>query len=311
MKLALTGATGLVGSRFFDLLKSKYEIIPISSAFGVNITEKDKISRFLDKKNPALIVHLAAKTNVDKCEQDMNGDIKKLEKEKVYKDGEFDLDNLDEGKWKDSPSAFGVNVVGTKNLADWALAHDVKIIYMSTDFIFDGEKSDGYSEDDVSSPINWYGRTKFWGEKALREESLITRISYPYGYRSTLKKDMVWTLVDILATLENPRLVFDQIITPTFLDDIVNGVDFLIENKVSGIINLTGSNFLSPYEIGVAIAREFNLNEGKIQTVKRSELYKGCAKRPFKAMMKNDKIKNLGFKVTDFFEALSKIRVNL
>lgn len=308
MKIALTGATGLVGSRFFDLLKSNYEIIPISSSFKVDITDKKNLDKFLKNINPALILHLAAATNVDKCEEDMDVDLASLKKQKVYADGIVDFENIDPDNWKHSTSAFGINVVGTKNLADYSRKSGTKMIYVSTDFIFDGTSDGGYFEDSVTNPINWYGQTKLWGEKVVGPDDLITRISYPYGRKSPIKKDMVWTLVDVLEKIEAPKLVFDQIITPTFIDDIINGFRFLIDKNVTGTIHLSGSNYLSPYEIGVAIAREFNLNEGKIQTIKRSELYKGRAKRPFKMMLKNDKIKNLGFEITDFYQALKKIR---
>src|SRR3989344_2088196 len=130
MKLALSGATGLVGSRFFDLLKTRYEIIPITSSAGIDITDRKKIHKFLSGKNPSLIVHLAAKTNVDACEDDKQADIKKLEKEKALSSSGLDLRNLDPDIWRDSKSAFGINVIGTKNLADFAALNGIRIVYV-------------------------------------------------------------------------------------------------------------------------------------------------------------------------------------
>src|SRR3989344_7395158 len=105
MKIALTGASGLIGSRFFDLLKSKYEIIPLSSSYGVDITDKTKLERFLSNKNPALIAHMAAKTGVDSCEQDRETDIKKLKKARVYiEDKKLDVLAIDPTEWKDRKS---------------------------------------------------------------------------------------------------------------------------------------------------------------------------------------------------------------
>ena len=311
MKLALSGATGLVGSRFFDLLKTRYEIIPISSSAGIDITDRKKIHKFLSDKKPGLIVHLAAKTNVDLCEEDKLADIKKLEKEKVYDGSGFNLENLDSDLWKGSKSAFGINVVGTKNLADFAVSNGIKIIYVSTDFVFDGEKDTPYNESDTTNPIDWYGQTKFWGEKTLSSDSLICRISYPFGHKSAIKKDLIWTLVDLLKNNPQVTLVTDQVITPTFIDDIAQGIDFLIEKDASGIFNLVGNNFLSPYEIGFAIAREFGFPESKIATTIRAKLYRDRAPRPFKVMLKNDKLRDLGFEITDFFEALGKIKQSL
>ncbi len=308
MKVAITGATGLVGSRFFDLFKSRYELIPISSSYGVDITDRRHLHKFLSQKKPSLILHFAAKTNVDSCEDDRESDIKLLEKQKAYIDGEIDFEKIDLDFWKKSKSAFGINTVGTKNLSDYAIKNNLKIIYISTDFVFNGEKEGRYSEADIPDPIDWYGQTKFYGEKVLNNDSLTCRISYPFGYKSSLKKDLIWNLVDLLGTREVVKLISDQIITPTFIEDIAGGINFLIENNVSGLIHLVGKNFLSPYEIGIAIAREFGLPESKIELTTRADLYHGRANRPFKVMLENDKLRDLGFQVTDFFEALKKIK---
>ena len=307
MKIALTGASGLVGSRFFDLLKSKYEIIPISSSYGIDITDAKKVKKVLFLKNPTLIVHMAAKTGVDGCEGDREKDSKKLKKSKVLKNREVSLYNLDQDAWKGSDSAFGINVVGTKNLSDYAQKNKIPMIYISTDFVFDGGKDGTYTEEDTPNPINWYGQTKLWGERTLPSEHLVTRISYPYGYKSQIKKDFVWGLVDLILNQDIARLVSDQIITPTFIDDVVSALDFLIGKKARGLFNVVGNNFLSPYEIGIAIAREFAVSSIKIETITREELYKDRAPRPFNVMLKNDKLRGLGFEMTDFFDAIQLI----
>jgi len=308
MKVAITGASGLVGSRFFDLFKSRYELIPISSSYGVDITDTRKIKKFLEQKKPALIIHLAAKTNVDLCESDMGEDMKLLKKNKVINGEKISFDSLDPEEWKGSETAFGVNVVGTKNLADYAKKAEIKFVYVSTDFVFDGEKEGEYSEEDPVSPANWYGQTKHWGEQVIESESLILRTSYPFGYKSNIKKDLVWTLVDLLSNHDVVKLISDQIITPTFIDDIAEGINFLIQKNELGLFHLVGNNHLSPYDIGVSIAREFEFPDSKIELTTRELLYKGRAARPFKVMLKNDKLKDLGFEVTDFFEALTKIK---
>jgi dTDP-4-dehydrorhamnose reductase len=308
MKIALSGAAGLIGSRFYDLLKNKYEIIPVSSAFNVDITEKYKVRKFLESVSPAFIVHMAAKTNVDACEEDKDSDLKKLRAKGAYKDEELNIEKIDPLDWKGNPSAFAVNTVGTKNLADFASENDIKIIYLSTDFVFGGDSEGEFTEDDTPSPVNWYGQTKFYGERFIPQNSLVVRISYPYGYISTVRKDFVWTLIDLLKNSGSLKVVSDHIIAPTFIDDVVSGIDFLIENSTTGIVHLTGDNHLSPFEISVAIAREFGLNESKIELTTRAEFYKNRAKRAFKVLLKNDKLKNLGFAMTDFYKALKLIK---
>jgi dTDP-4-dehydrorhamnose reductase len=308
MKIALSGATGLVGSRFFDLLKNKYEIIPISSSFNVDITERFKLRKFLSEKNPAIIVHMAAKTNVDACEEDKKNDLKMLKSAGNLHNEQIGIESLDSSDWKGSKTAFAVNVIGTKNLADYASENNIRIIYISTDFVFGGRSDGEFLEVDPPDPVNWYGETKYLGEKTLKGDYLIARVSYPFGYRSKIKSDFVWTLANLLEKSETVKLISDQIITPTFIEDIVRGLDFLIEKKQTGLIHLSGKNHLSPSEIGVAIAREFGFDESKIELTTREELYKGRAPRPFKVSLKNDKLGDLGFTVTDFFEALRIIK---
>lgn len=308
MKIALTGASGLLGSRFFDLLKSKYEIIPIASNFGIDITNKVQINRFLSQKKPSLIIHMAAKTHVDGCELDQDEDLRKLKKLKIYDGENLDISKIDTADWKGEGNAFAINVAGTKNIADYSRDQEAPMIYISTDFVFDGENNNEYTEEDSPNPINWYGTTKLWGEKVLSEKDLIIRTAYPYGYKSNIKRDFVWGIVDLLLKQNIVSLISDQIITPTFIDDIILASDFLIDKKVNGIFNVVGNNFLSPYEIGVAVSREFGLSSIKIEATTREKIYKGRAPRPFKLMLKNDKLRTLGFEMTDFFEALKKIK---
>jgi len=308
MKIILTGATGLIGSRFFDLLKGRYEIVPLSSSFGVDITDRIKVRKFLDEKNPALIVHMAAKTNVDECEDDKTSDRKMLESQKVLAGRFLNIENLDVNLWKNNVSAFGVNVIGTKNIADWAHEKGIKVIYLSTDFVFDGNSDEPYSEESKTEPIDWYGQTKLWGERVINGEKLIGRISFPYGYRSPLKRDLVWTIFELLKNNETVELINDQIITPTFIDDVVGALDFLTNKNESGVFNIVGNNFLSPYEIGIAIAREYLIPESKILSKTRADIYRGRAPRPFKTKLYNAKLCNLGFEMTDFFEVLKIIK---
>ncbi len=118
----------------------------------------------------------------------------------------------------------------------------------------------------------------------------------------------MWTLVDLIEKEEQVTLVSDQIITPTFIDDIVSGINFLIGAKFTGIVDLVGNNFFSPYELGVVLAREFGLSDNKIGLTTREKLYSGRAPRPFKVRLENDKLRDLGFEMTDFFEVLRQIK---
>lgn len=312
MRIALTGSSGLIGTRFTQLLKDKHQIYGVSTKEGVDIVNMESVFSKLSSINPEIIVHMAAKTNVDQCEEDKEKDFSKANSLGVIEQNEINLKLIKDIDWKNDSSAFAINVVGTKNLADFAQEKNIPLLYISTDFVFDGINTPlgGYSEEDEVSPCDWYGMTKYYGEKVVESlpESLIARISFPYGYKSDVKVDFVWRLIQLMQEGRDLKLVSDQIITPTFIEDVVWGLDFLIEKGEKGVINLTGNSSLSSYEIGLQIADAFSFDKGKIGTILNEEFYKGRAKRPFKAIMKNGKLKTLGFIPKTFQEALSLIK---
>jgi dTDP-4-dehydrorhamnose reductase len=144
MKILGTGLTGLVGSRVVELLSNKYEFENLSRSSGSDISNKEQVLGKIKSSDAQVILHLAAKTNVDECEKDKT----------LAQSGE----------------AWRINVEGTKNIADACLQASKKLIYISTDFVFDGENPPpgGYSEEDIPNPVNWYARTKYEGEKIVQ-----------------------------------------------------------------------------------------------------------------------------------------------
>ena len=120
-----------------------------------------------------IVLHMAAKTNVDGCEEDKARDKEILE----YKDPQ-----KQEQAWMEEKTAWTINVFGTQNIIDACQKTNKKLIYISTDFVFDGTKK-AYSEEDKPNPINWYAKTKYEGEKIIQNSGLdyvIARIAYPY-----------------------------------------------------------------------------------------------------------------------------------
>ena len=222
---------------------------------------------------------------------------------------DISLDSVDSSLWKGRKTAVSINSIGTKNLRDATRDSRAKFVYISTDFVFSG-KDDLYGEESTPSPVDWYGMSKFLGEKAVDlSKDLITRISFPYGYASQIKKDFVWRLYDLISSREEVSLIADQIITPTFIDDVVLGIDFLLEQDVKGIINLTGSSSHSPKEIGEEIKSAFGLTT-IIGDSKLADVYSGKAERPFQSVMKNAKLTSLGFRPKTFTEGLGLIKTN-
>lgn len=287
MKIIATGLSGLVGSRIQELLKNKYQFEDLSLATGVDITDSEKILSSITSSNASLVLHLAAKTDVDGCERDKNQGT----------EGEA---------WK-------INVLGTRNVVDACLKNQKKIIYFSTDFVFDGEKKEPYDENDKPNPINWYAQTKYEGEKLVSQSPLswvILRIAYPYRANFS-KRDFVRILIDKLKNREKLELVTDHIMTPTFIDDLSNVLDSIIRNNLTGVFHAVGSQFVSPFEAGVIISNIFGFDKNLLQKTTREEFFKNRAPRPFHLALKNDKIQKLGIKMRTFEEGILEIKKQL
>jgi dTDP-4-dehydrorhamnose reductase len=286
MKILGTGLTGLVGSRIVELLKSKYEFENLSRTSGVDISNKNQVLEKIKNSDAQVVLHLAAKTNVDECEKDKalgrNGDT-----------------------WK-------INVEGTQNVADACFKANKKLIYISTDFVFDGENPpiDGYLEENTPNPVNWYAQTKYEGEKIVKQLKtpwLIARIAYPYRADFS-KTDFFRAIFNRLKKDEPILAVTDHIFTPTFIDDIASALNVLIKNNSQGIFHVVGSQSLTPFDAANLIANKFGFNKSKISTTTRSEFFKNRAVRPFQLTLNNDKITKLGVNMRTFEEGIKEIK---
>lgn len=280
------GASGLVGSRVIQLLEGDYNFILGSIDTGIDITKKETLKSIMSNAAP-WVIHFAAKTDVDSCEQD-----KSLGAEGM---------------------AWQVNVLGTQNVVDVCKIFRKSIIYISTDFVFDGENTpeNGYTETDSPNPINWYAVTKLEGEKIVQSSGLpfiIMRIAYPYRKKFAQKLDFVRAILGRLSEGKQVAAVTDHIMTPTFIDDIAFALRALINNAANGIYHVVGSQALSPYEACLSIARVFGMSENHIIPTTRAEFFKGRAPRPFNLHLRNDRIRQLGVSMRTFEEGLRQIK---
>lgn len=284
------GLSGLIGSRITELLSEKYEFISLSYENGIDISKKETLGVIKDYKDANFVLHFAAKADVDGCEED----------KELGEKGDA---------WK-------FNVIGTQNVVDYCRDFGKKIIYISTDFVFDGNISldKKYSEEDKPNPINWYAQTKYGGEKVVEKSGadyIIARIAYPYRAFYELKKDFFRAILSNLQSGKEVKGVTDHIFTPTFIDDIAYGLDALIRNDAMGIYHIVGSEKLTPYGAAVKIADQFNLDKNLIIKITREEYFAGKAPRPFNVALKNDKIRELGVNMKGFIEGISEIKSQL
>lgn len=286
MKILGTGLQGLIGSRIVELLSSHYTFENISRTTGADITNRDQVIKAIRESEASIVLHMAAKADVDGCEADRI----------LGEDGQ----------------AWQINVEGTKNVAKACEQFGKKLIYVSTDFVFDGEK-ESYTEEDLPNPINWYARTKFEGEKIAKSLStpwLIIRIAYPYRAHF-LRNDFFRAIKVRLEKGESLQMVTDHIMTPTFVDDLPKALDILFQKNSKGIYHLAGGEYISPFESAVQIAKMFGYKTTGIEKTTRAEFFKGRAPRPFRLALKNDKIRGLGVTMKTFEEGLREIKKQL
>jgi len=283
------GISGLVGSRIVELLQDKYTFDNLSLDTGVNITDPQTLSVLREDTTHPIVIHLAAKADVDGCEQD-----KPLGKE---------------------GAAYKINVQGTQNVVDACKVGKKKLIYISTDFVFDGENTPegGYTEDDATHPLNWYAETKHEGEEIVKASGLsyvISRLAYPFRPDEfPVKKDFVHAIMSRLQAGLPIAGVTDHIFTPTYIDDIAFALDKLIETDATGIYHVVGSQSLTPYDAALLIAEHGGFDTSLISKSTRAEYFKDKAKRPFDLSLNNAKIEKLGVRMRTFSEGLKEVLI--
>lgn len=285
MKILGTGMQGLVGSRVQELLSSEFEFKNVDRSSGVDITNENQITEAIKISDAEIVLHLAAKTDVDGCEKDKS----------LGEEGEA---------WK-------INVEGTQNVANACSKTGKKLIYVSTDFVFDGNIEEGkfYKEEDTPNPINWYAKTKYEGEKIVKNLTcpwIIARLAYPYRANFG-KNDFMRAILKRLQDGGQVVAITDHIFTPTFIDDVALAIKTLFKNYSEGIFHVVGSQCLTPYDAALLIAQQFNLDTSLISKTTREEFFKDRAPRPLRLALKNDKIGELGVPMKTFSEGLREI----
>jgi len=276
LKVALTGADGLVGSRIIELLKSGFEFIPLPQKM-MDITSPEQVTSTLKTFDFDIFLHLAAYTNVSGAET--NRDL-----------------------------ALKINRDGTKNVFENVIAKNKKFIYVSTDFIFDGEKPP-YFEDAIPNPISAYASSKYEGEKVVGDRAMIVRIAYPYRADFSIKKDFYRTFRSFIEQKKPITMITDSLMTPTFIDDIAYGLKYLFNNYSPEVFHLVGSDSISPYDACIKIADIFKLDKSTIGKTTLDEYVKNRARLPRYSEIKSKK--NNFYKMKTFEEGLIEIKAQL
>ena len=261
MKYLITGGTGQLGHDIVKELISRGELNYLApTTKEMNITNKDEVEKVILGYKPDIIFHCAAYTAVDKAEEDRE-------------------------------NCYNVNVNGTKNIVEVEKRINAKVVYISTDYVFDGTKKTEYETEDITNPINYYGYTKLLGEKEVQQlnDYLIVRISWVFGENG---KNFVKTMLNLAETKTELSIVSDQIGSPTYTKDLSKLLLDMIENNKKGLFFATNEDFCSWYEFAEYIFKINNINI-KLNKVLTKD-YKTLAKRPLNSKLSKNKLDEEG-----------------
>jgi dTDP-4-dehydrorhamnose reductase len=221
MRVLLTGAEGQLGWSLKEGLRS-HEVIPFSHS-DLLVEDPDVVRRVVRESRPDIIVNAAAFTRVDDCE-------------------------------RRPETAFKANAEGPANLAEACDARGIPLVHMSTDYVFDGSGMPvgGYTEDDVPNPLNIYGKSKWEGEKRVREvldEHFIIRTSWLYGARASpaSRRNFVLKMLDKAHGGQVIKVVDDQVGSPTFSDDVATKIAAMIGSRAFGTYHVADRGQVSWY----------------------------------------------------------------
>ena len=290
-RILITGANGFVGYYLTKLLLEKgYGVI--ASGKGecrlpfqergliyepLDIANDEEVKNVIDRYQPGIVVHCGAISKPDECE--------------VNKE-----------------NAFRINVTATVNLLKAAAKFKSFFIFLSTDFVFDGEKG-MYKELDERRPVNYYGQTKILAEDEVmkyRYEWAIVRTVLVYGKPLLSRQNLISHVAIALQKGERLTIFDDQVRTPTYVEDLAAGIERIIEKRKNSIYHISGEDVLTPYQMAVAVARYLGLDVTLIDRVEEKDL-KQPARRPLKTGFDISKAKaELNFRPVSFDEGLRK-----
>ncbi|MBI5182615.1 MAG: dTDP-4-dehydrorhamnose reductase [Nitrospirae bacterium] len=258
-KVLITGANGMLGGSLLGQLKKKYSIKGITKK-EADITDLNAITKAIAKVKPDIVIHTAAYTKVDDCESNI-----KL--------------------------AYKVNAIGARNVAIACRRIDAALVYISTDYVFDGTKDSPYIEFDAANPLSVYGKTKLAGEEFIKQilnRFYIIRTSWLYGAGGVNFVDTIIKKVNTVGAQGNVplKVVDDQRGSPTYTNDLADKISEIIKEERYGIYHITNSDSCSWFEFAKKIIEYSNIKGVDVIPIKSNVLNRP-AKRPSNSVLKN------------------------
>lgn len=262
--ILVTGVSGQLG---YDVVKELSRRNIQCLGIGrkeLDITNKIDVDSYISKLKPKCVIHCAAYTAVDKAEDDKDLCTK-------------------------------VNVYGTENIAEACKKVDAKMVYISTDYVFDGQGDSPFEIDGNIAPLSFYGKTKYEGElkvKKILDKHFIVRISWVFGVNGN---NFIRTMIRLGKEKESLNVVCDQIGSPTYTFDLAPLLCDIAESEKYGVYHVTNEGFCSWAEFANEIMRKANLN-CKISPILTSE-YPTRAKRPYNSRLSKKALVDNGFEL--------------
>ncbi len=296
--ILITGANGFIACKIAEQLRHHEEEIyytsqsPLTNPFAsahsflqLNLlTEYERLHSWMKEIKPTHIIHTAAMTQVNACEENMEACVE-------------------------------LNVEVPQKLAEFCAENDIHLIHFSTDFVFEGKPGKAYTEDAAVNPCNLYGKSKALSESAIISSSCsfsILRIVLVYGKAiGSQKSNFVLWVKDTLSKRKSIQAVHDHYRMPTWVDDIAETVEVLITSPVKGIFHIVGETYLSVFDFAKEIAAFWTLDEDLIQPISAEEIGQKD-NRPESTRLDYSFTKNkIGFTPTPLKKAFKKIKQQL
>lgn len=265
-RILVIGATGFLGR---GLTESGSEMVPAAREpedttgwVRVDLEDSPTVERALDEVDPAWVVNTAAVTSVDGCE-------------------------------KDPALARRIHVDAVSKLAQACGERRIRLLQLSTNYVFDGEAGP-YGEEDEAHPLSVYGRTKLEGEAvALSEcEACVVRTAVLFGFQSGVRPNFVTWALSALQEGESIQVVTDEWANPTWLPDLVTSIRGLTEKGATGVVHVAGRDYLTRYEMVEALCDVFGLRSDLVKPVRSADLGQ-AARRPLRAGLRTDRVDRL------------------
>ncbi|GAB6266257.1 MAG: NAD(P)-dependent oxidoreductase [Methanothrix sp.] len=286
MRIFITGGSGLAGSKLAEMALARGEQVysgyahnqpPYGKEVKFDLLDANGIRDIIERMRPDVIVHSAALTDVDRCER---------EKDLAYK----------------------INVEGTRAIAEAARKAGSYLVYISTDYVFDGQRG-LYREEEETNPVSYYGLSKLLGEQFCLDQGCIARTCVIYGSRpASGKVNFALWLLNALKSGKEARVVTDQFITPTLNSNLAAMVLEAADRHLSGIYHLSGASRVSRYDFACELARAFDLDRQLIIPSQMSDIG-WLANRPMDSSLDTSKAhRTLKNRPLNLYESLQVLR---